>query len=589
MKSYKNKILIGFGLLATMFGCKKTETFPVQNVSAIYIFDPRDSAGANAQKYLFGIYYILPDGVDRVGGDYLDAASDDAVSPSANSQCQILSSGGYSSISLPAGEDLWSNVVTNGLGNTPLSYTSMWSGIRYANNFINNIPIVPVKGSVNGVSNRYVWQSEARFLRAQFYFELIKRFGGVPLIGNKVFEISDDLSLPRNNFADCVNYIVSECDAIKDSLLTVPLANNAQDSYRATKGAALALKAHVLLYAASPLYNDPAGANSNPLLGYTDYSAARWQAAANAAQAVIALNAYQLDTVYKNVFLNQNSPEIIFRRTNDFGTTIETNNGPIGYPSAMGNGRTDPTQDLVDSYPMANGLAITDPTSGYDPNNPYTNRDPRLAANVLTNGATWLSTSLQTYEGGVSKPNSGVQQTLTGYYMHKFMGPDESGTQFTKHLEDWISLRYGEILLDYAEAQNEVAGPNSTATGGSYTPYTALEALRKRAGIAQGTNGLYGLTAGMTQAQMRTAIQNERRIEMAFEEQRYFDIRRWKIAETVMNQPRMGVSINNSNGNLTYNYVPVFTTKFVAPKMYYYPIPYAEVLKNPNMKQNPGW
>lgn len=588
MKSYKSKILIGVGLLALMFGCKKTETFPVQNVSAIYIFDPRDSAGVNAQKYLFGVYYILPNGLDRVGGDYLDAASDDGVSPVGNSQVTVLSTGTYSSISLPTNEDLWSNVVTNGLNSQPFSYTSMWSGIRYANNFINNIPVVPVKGSVNGVGNRYIWQSEARFLRAEFYFELLKRFGGVPLIGNKVFEISDNLSLPRNNFSDCVNYIVSECDAIKDSLITLPLANNAQDSYRPSKGAALALKAHVLLYAASPLYNDPAGANGNPLLGYTSYSAARWQTAANAAQAVIALNYYQLDTVYKNVFLNQNSPEIIFRRTSDFGVTVEKNNGPIGYPSAIGSARTNPTQDLVDAYPMANGLAISDPASGYDPNNPYLNRDPRLAANVLTNGAPWLNSTLQTFDGGVSRPNSGVTETLTGYYLHKFMGYDESGTQFTNHLEDWISLRYGEILLDYAEAQNEVAGPNST-TGGSYTPYTALEALRKRAGIKAGAQGLYGLAAGMTQAQMRTAIQNERRIEMAFEEQRFFDIRRWKIAETVMNQPRMGVSINNSNGNLTYNYVPVLTTKFVAPKMYFYPIPYAEVLKNPNMKQNPGW
>jgi hypothetical protein len=145
-----------------------------------------------------------------------------------------------------------------------------------------------------------------------------------------------------------------------------------------------------------------------------------------------------------------------------------------------------------------------------------------------------------------------------------------------------VIFRYAEILLVYAEAENETAGPSSNV-------YAQLELLRQRAGIAAGTDGLYGLQAGMTQAQMRGAIQNERRIEMAFEEQRYFDIRRWKITDSVMNQPRMGVSITNSNGAFTYNYIPVLTTKFVAPKMYFYPIPYTEVLADPNMKQNPGW
>jgi starch-binding outer membrane protein, SusD/RagB family len=167
--------------------------------------------------------------------------------------------------------------------------------------------------------------------------------------------------------------------------------------------------------------------------------------------------------------------------------------------------------------------------------------------------------------------------------MNKFMGNDSTGSSFANHDQDWIVYRYAEIMLDYAEAENE-----STLTPGGDV-YAQLEALRLRAGISAGTDGLYGLTANMTQAQMRVAIQNERRIEMPFEEQRFFDIRRWKTAETVMNQPMMGVSISNSNGTFTYNYVPVLTTKFVAPKMYVYPIPYDEVQKNPNMKQNPGW
>ena len=232
---------------------------------------------------------------------------------------------------------------------------------------------------------------------------------------------------------------------------------------------------------------------------------------------------------------------------------------------------------------MSNGKAITDATSGYNANNPYANRDPRLNFNVLHNGSLWLNSSLQTYEGGQSKPNNGQQETVTGYYMNKFMGNDSTASSFANHDQDWIIFRYGEILLDLAEARNEVESTPGTDV------YAPLEQLRHRAGIAQGGDGLYGLTANMTQAQMRAVIQNERRIEMPFEEQRYFDIRRWRIAETVMNQPLTGVSITNSNGTLTYNYETVLTPKFIAPKMYLYPIPFDELQKNANLKQNPGW
>ena len=298
------------------------------------------------------------------------------------------------------------------------------------------------------------------------------------------------------------------------------------------------------------------------------------------------LNAYSLDQNFKNVFLIQNDPEVIFMRQNDGssgGTVVAGNNGPVGFATASATGRTSPTQNLVDAYPMSNGLLINDPSSGYDPNNPYANRDPRLTYTILYNGAPWLNTNLQTYEGGQSKPNTGQQQTRTGYYMRKFMGNFESTNNYSNQNEDWVIFRYAEILLNYAEAANEAA----SAPGPDV--YAAITALRARAKIAPGPNNLYGLTQNMDQAGMRTVIRNERRIEMAFEEQRYFDIRRWKIAETVMSQPLNGVTIFKSTTSLTYSYGPVFTPQFIAPKMYLYPIPYDEVLKNPNMKQNPGW
>ena len=588
MKNYKNKILIGIGLITLVAAaCRKSEKFPVDKVSGIYVFDSRDSAGTNALKYLLNIYSVLKNGHNRVGGDYLDAASDDAVSASPGGQVTVLATDGYGAIDLPADENVWSSQNSTNTAN-------YWNGIRTANEFMAGVGVVPVKdfvapnGKVNGigVSTRYIWRNEARLLRAYFYFELVKRFGGVPLLGDKIYNVNDNIALPRNSFADCISYIVSECDKATDSLITVPLLNPAQDNYRITQGAALALKAKVLLYAASPAFNSPSGANSNPLTGYPTYSASRWQLAATAASKIMAMGNYSLDPSFKNIFLTQNDPEVIMlRMANNTGPSnnVEANNGPVGFSSAVAQGRTNPTQQLVDAYPMNNGLPISDPNSGYDVNNPYKNRDPRFAATILYNGAPWLGTSLQTYVGGVSNPGNG-QGTLTSYYMCKFMGP-QTGSNFQSHDEDWVIFRYAEIKLDFAEARNETDGPVDSV-------YQQLKDLRIRAGILPGADNSYGLAAGMTKDQMRAVIQNERRIEMAFEEQRYFDIRRWGIASTVMNQPLMGLSITNSNGNLTYNPIQVLQPKFVAPKMNVYPIPYDEVLKNPAIgqaHQNPGW
>lgn len=568
MKSHK---LLLFTLVAAivMAGCKKYEQFPVDKVTINYVFDPRDSAGVNAQQFLYGIYAKVKNGHNRIGSDYLDAASDDAISSAfgPSNEVTVLSTAAYNSYTVPTDENLWAYY---------------YQGIRSANIFINNIDVVPVLAQYNGYSIKHLWKNEARFLRAYFYFELVKRYGGVPLLGNKVFTINDNVALPRNSFADCIKYIVTECDAIKDTLLTAPLANPNADSHRVTQGAAMALKARVLLYAASPLFNGGNIDAANPLTGYTDFQSARWAQAAAAAKAVMDLGTYSLVPNFKDVFLTQNNPEIIFMRQGDNGNNIETANGPVGFTAAVGKGQTSPTQELAAAFPMANGLPVTDPASGYDANNPYIDRDPRLTYTLLYNGAQWLNTQLQTYAGGQSKPNSAVQQTQTSYYMRKFMGNFETANSYSGHNEDWLVIRYADILLDYAEAQNEAVGPDASV-------YQALTAIRQRAGIQPGASNLYGMAANMSKDMMRTVIRNERRIELAFEESRYWDIRRWKTAETLLNQPRQGLSVTQNGTGFLYNPINVLTTKFVAPKMYLYPIPYDEVLKNPNMKQNPQW
>ncbi|RYU87300.1 RagB/SusD family nutrient uptake outer membrane protein [Mucilaginibacter terrigena] len=568
MKNYKI-IIAAIAVILAISGCKKYEQIPVDKVPLDKIFDPRDSAGVNAQKYLYGVYSVLRNGHNRVGGDYLDAASDDAISSasSPSNVVTILSTAAYNSYTLPGDENL---------------FGTYYAGIRQANEFINNIDVVPVLAKYNGYSMKYVWKSEARFLRAMFYFELIKRYGGVPLMGNRVYTISDDIALPRNSFDDCVKYIVSECDAIKDSLLVYPISDPDADSHRPTKGSAMALKARVLLYAASPLFNGGNIAATNNLTGYTSFDASRWAAAATAAKAVMDLNTYSLLPNFKDVFLTQNNPEILFMRQGGDNNNVETNNGPVGFTAATGKGQTSPTQELVDAFPMANGLPITDPASGYDNEKPYVKRDPRLTYTIIYNGAQWLNSEIQTFEGGQSKPNGTLQQTKTSYYMRKFMGNFEDANAYSSHSTDWLIMRYADLVLGYAEALNESEGPTTDV-------YNALISIRKRAGIEAGAGNQYGLKAGMTKDEMRIVIHTERRVELAFEESRFWDLRRWKLAETTMNQPRTGMVITKVGSAISYNPTNVLTTRFDAPKMYLYPIPYDEVQKNPNMKQNPGW
>jgi hypothetical protein len=421
------------------------------------------------------------------------------------------------------------------------------------------------------------------------YFELVKRYGGVPLVGNKVGLLGDDVQLPRSSFKDCIDYIVNECDQIKDSLRTAAQTKATGDYQAVTTGACLAFKSRVLLYAASPLFNGGNIAPGNQLTGYTDNDANRWKLAADAAKELIDRNEYALvPALFSDIFItvdgmgSKTNKEVIFVREDGQGTGIEVNNGPVGYSPGTANGRTSPTQELVDAFPMSNGTDITANGSGYNVSDPYSNRDPRLGMTIFFNGHAWLNTSVETFDGGRSHPGTLNVETRTGYYMRKFMGPFEATNNFSNVYHDYILFRYAEVLLNYAEAQNEFAGPSDEV-------YQVLKDLRKRAGINAGPDNMYGLKTGLSKEEMRKVVQNERRIELAFEEHRYWDIRRWKIAESVVNAPLHGMNIiKGSSGRMTFTVNEVFTPVF-KPRQYLYPIPYDEVVKNSNMVQNPGW
>ncbi len=563
MNNLVYKILIVAAIFFLSVSCKKTlETVPIEQQTLDLVFNPKDSAGVQAKRFLYDMYSHLLGVYNRLGGDFLAAATDDAVSSNtSNTAVQQLALGTYAAGNYP--DNVWENE---------------YAVIRQANIFINNIDRVPLKGKLdNGTSMGAVWKAEARFLRALCYFELVKRYGGVPLMGDTVYQLGDNVEIPRSTFPECIQYIVDECDAIKDSLRPAPI--DPAHIEMPTGAAALALKARTLLYAASPLYNGGNIDPGNKLTGYIDYSVDRWKKAAEAAKAVMDLDVFSLDADFIDVFITQDNKERIFARQGGNNTNVESANAPIGYKANVSKGQTSPTQELVDAFGMANGLPIGDASSGYDSMHPYKNRDPRLYATIFYNGAPWLGRPVETYVGGAGRPGGLIQQTRTGYYLRKFMGKFEDDANYSNHSTDDMLFRYAEILLNYAEALNEyLPTPDNRI-------YDAIEAIRKRAGLSP-----YELPPHLNQDQMRTIIHNERRKELAFEGHRFYDVRRWKIADSVFNQQLHGMLIYKlGSGQYNYQEDEVLKMNFQSPRMYFAPIPYLEVVKNDNMIQNTGW
>jgi starch-binding outer membrane protein, SusD/RagB family len=437
--------------------------------------------------------------------------------------------------------------------------------IRDANLFFERIGTVPMDSA-----QRRSLTGEMKFLRAFRYFDLIRNYGAVPLI-TQTFALGDDFAanVARAPLADCINFVVREAD---EAAALLPTAQPTTEVGRATKGAAMALKARMLLYAASPLYT---GGANDP---------AKWQAAAQAAKAIMDLNLYTLFPDYQQLFLSARNPEIIFDRgaanvrLADSGLNLERNNGPNGFGGWGGNM---PIQNLVDAYETTAGKPISDPTSGYDPQRPYANRDPRLAATVLYNGSTYRGRTIETFTpDGLDSPDGpdGPEPwntSTTGYYLRKFMNENRDFRDAAGSQAPWIYFRLGEVLLNYAEAQNEATGPDASV-------YEAINRIRARARMPN-------VPAGLSQAQLREAIRRERQVELAFEEHRFYDVRRWQIAEQTENEPARGVAVTrNAAGVVSYTPIVVQQRRFQV-RNYRLPIPVKEIQANPNLQQNEGW
>lgn len=590
MKKYKLYLLVA---LAGVYlaGCSKEKFLQDGTTTADgSLTEAQEWANPDfARNFLNNVYSTLQMrfSLDNDGA-LLASGCDEAVNSNLNSSVNIFNNGS------------WSSVRT--IDDT---YASMYTGIRKANMFLQKAygsGILPAAELATSTPADLTYDAqiarlrgEAFFLRAFFEFELVKRYGSMVIV-TKVLDPSQNLDLPRNSFDDCVNQIALDCDSAIARLPLSPATWAVTYRGRATQTAAMALKARMFLYAASPQYN-----LSNDVT--------KWQKAADAAKTLMDKNAHGLYTSYPNIFLwNVNgaayNTEVIFATQTANSTTqttdanVELANAPVSFDGAAG--RTNPTQNLVDAFEMkTTGRLITDASSGYNAAAPYTNRDPRLAFAIMYNttsvtpvvaASLFKSKNVDIFAGGKDGIGVNVNATKTGYYMHKFLadGAVWNNSSNTAVRKPWILFRYAEVLLNYAEALNE-------AQGAAQSPeiLRVLNLIRVRGGVAmpalQTTNANGNGYVAPTQIELRKRIHNEREVELCFEEHRFYDVRRWKEADVTFNQPIRGMNITQTSpGIFTYQPFQVETRTFTA-KNYLFPIAQVELNKAPSLKQNPGY
>lgn len=526
--------------------CNKLELTPLDTIS-----DANTWSNQNLiQLYVNAQYNVLLHGYQN---ELLAAADDEAFNIHQYGNLYMVQTG-----------QLTQDNVTD--FSTKINYWDFaYSYIYNINVFFSKIESAPVDATFKAGAT-----AEMRFLRAYIYANLIWRYGGVPII-TKVFGLHDNFQVTRSSYDDCVKFIDTELDSAAAQL---PANQPASQKGRASANACLALKARVLLYDAS-LLNNPNHDNT------------KWQAAADASAAL--LNAgYSLNPDYQGTFLTDNN-EIIFARyftqSNSTNFSLEEGrNGSNGWTSQ------NPSQNQVNAYEMAatgklpyieqaDGSLVLNPGSGYDPNNPYTGRDPRLDASILHDGSLWQGRVTETFDGGLDSPGSSIQPwnaSLTSYAYKKGVVesiPPSGST--VKPTNPWIFFRYAEVLLNYAEAEFEL-GHEDVAR-----QYINMVRARPSVNMPPVTD------AGEA---LRARIQNERRVEFAFEGLRFFDVRRWKIADFTENIPILRMHITKqADGSKVYQIQTLEKRSFLE-QHYLVPIPRSEIDKsNGSLTQNPGY
>jgi hypothetical protein len=522
----KNFVLI---IAATFLlqGCKKDllETIPNDRISSEIFWKTENDATLAANA----VYTYMAESADHFIG--WDNMSDIVFTNPTGPQEASIAQGQFNALNSRITGD-WSRD---------------YAGIRAANTFLANVD--KVQSTNTALISRL--KGEVRALRAYFYYQLAFLFGDVPLVTTEI-TLEESENLKRTPVAQVWDFVATE---LTDAASLLPVKQT--EKGRITKGAALAIKARAMLYAG------------------------RYQPAAEAAKQVMDLNNYNLNTSYKNLFsyAAENGVEVILD-VQFVPDTYSNNIFQILAPrSVNANSKWVPTKAIVDAYQMTNGLAITAPGSGYDPANPYGNRDPRLGfsvflpGDILPNDKVFNPLPNSTTGDAVG---SSFVVSPTGFNIEKYVNKEDLAKPGNCGI-NLILIRYAEILLTYAEAKIELNQIDASV-------YDAINKVRQRADV-----NMPAITTDKTQAELRTIVRQERMVELAFEGQRFFDIRRWKIAETVMPGKVYGLTYKDAGGNLQTIEVPGFT-KIWDSKNYLWPIPQKEIELNPNLKpNNPGW
>jgi hypothetical protein len=543
-----NFLKLLFLLLIIVFftSCRKNvlDTKPLNKLSDEVVWNDPSLMDA----YISNTYRILPHGF-QFGSRRLFCLSDESKARGSKSYSTINSG----------------NITPSNLG--PLDYwikagsnPGYYKCITQCNVFLSNVKKAEIDSSL-----KKRMTGEMKALRAFSYFRLTSFFGGVPLV-TEPFTLEDNFDIPRSSYDDCLNFVIKE---LNEAIELLPLSYDAKNKGRITKGAAMAIKARALLFAASPL-NNPSN------------DQAKWQLASDAAKAVIDLNKYELYPDYKKMFLASEAynSEMIWVRP--FNHVVDKESVGIElrfYPNGFnGYGQIEPLQNLIDHYETLNGkLPAEDPD--YDPQNPYINRDPRFYATILYDGAPFKGREIETFlpggkdskEGSLSPWNA----SETGYYPRKYIDESITNPNYINASDPpWPFVRYAEILLNYAEAEFHLGHEDICRE--------YINKVRSRPGV-----DMPPVTESGDALLKR--LQNEDFIEFAFEAHRYFDVRRWKIAPEVLNVPAKGISITKDiNGNKTYKVFTVEERHF-SDKNYLVPIPQSEIDKDSKLEQNPGY
>ncbi|MCU4157754.1 RagB/SusD family nutrient uptake outer membrane protein [Carboxylicivirga sp. A043] len=521
-------------------------------------------------RYVVDLISTMPNGFkpEEFGnGIFYANATDEAENSNATALVQNMNTGNWNSVT-----------------NTNQAWNKYYRGIYKVNLFlekakdINYETYTPSQRDIFLQRLEY-YKAEARFLRALFYYELIKYYGGVVLIGDESIQLMEELDKPafdasRSSFTDCAEYILSECDYLIDNEL-LPLLDEGADQGRPNGTAVKAIACKTNLLLASTVYNMSITEGSAEQMAY-------WKEVLDLAQEIA------FDKVFTFGPYDQfdgTSPEIILGYRQKEINYIEKANFPVGCEGVNTVGSSCPTQNLVDAYRMANGMKIDEAGSGYDPNNPYAGRDERLLHTVIVNGSHWderntSSRTVEIFRGG----RDGMDRdygTKTGYYLRKYLDPTLDLRQGQVSNREWPIFRFADIVLIWAEAANELYGPSTL--GESYlTAITLLNQTVVRHG------GLPEIPLNsLSQSEFRERLREERFIEMAFENMRAWDLRRWGIAPQVLSQPVYKMEVTKSVDG-SYNYQKqMLEDRYFETHMNLYPIPQREV--NNGLVQNAGW